>query len=192
MITCSSPWFRVSVLLLVEVAFVLLASRVAVGNPNATTREGALLTIARIDDLTKWMAALETAVLGGLGYLVFGTETPLILRITLTQRMILTVAGINIGIALLTSGWIFTSLGSIGVRLHGLPPNPVQSAEYDVAEWPIYSSRRQWKAYKLGYLITCKHWFWGLGLAAVAVFIVALLYHPPLPPEPRSLRLTFQ
>jgi hypothetical protein len=171
-----------------ELLFVALQSRIAVGKPNATTRDGALLTISKIDDLTKWMATLEVAILGGLAYLVLGSESPLLNRMNDLQRLLAMFVGMNFGISLLLCGWLLTSLGSIATRVYGLTSDSVPKAEFDVVTWSLYGDKKGKDAgfLTLNYFVTFKHWFWGLGLGAVAALVISLMMAPPQPPDKKT------
>jgi hypothetical protein len=157
------------------------------GKPNATTREGALLTISKIDDLTKWMATLEIAILGGLAYLILGTDSPLLNRMNSIQKVFAMVVGMNLGIAILICGWLFTSLGSVATRIFGVVYDGNPTTKLDVATWPIYGHRNDRGLIKLNYLVALKHWFWGLGLGSVALLVVSLLICPPPAPDKKTL-----
>jgi hypothetical protein len=175
------------VVFLIELIVVALLSLIALGKANETTRDGALLTLSKIDDLTKWMATLEIAILGGLAYLVLGTDTPLLNRMTCKQQVFAMVVGMNLGISLLICGWLLTSLASVARRIYGVSDDGKPTPSLDIATWSIYGHKSNKGFIKLNYVIAFKHWFWGLGLASVALLVISLVNSPPSPPEKKMV-----
>src|SRR5688572_29042029 len=88
---------------IVVVVLILVAAiggpMLARGNPIATTLDGAILSISRIEEWSKWMAGIETAALGGLVYQLFDEKKDA-LTLHGLQPLFVLAAAICLGLAL--------------------------------------------------------------------------------------------
>jgi hypothetical protein len=145
------------------------AAHLSRGNVIETDADGARLALLRIEEWAKWMAGIESAALGGITFLLFkddGSTIPL----SEIQKILVFLAGGFLGVALLCVASIFSSLGSLAIRIHAQPA-PREIPHYDITEARMYASERAWIDVRLGAFLTFHHIVWILGLISLGAFV---------------------
>jgi hypothetical protein len=164
-------WHIVVVVIVVAAAIVLPA--LAPGNPIRTTRDGAILSITRLEEWSKWMAGIETAALGGLVYLLFNEKKEVVAHQGWEPLFVL-VAAVCLGLALISVASIFSSLSSLSIRIYHLE-NSGQSVAFDIYEARMFDSKRVWLPMNLGVLVAIHHYLWVFGLIALGCYVLSRL-----------------
>lgn len=132
-----------------------------------TTKEGALAALEQTQDFIKWLAAIETAVLGGLAAFVFGGAQGAARSLDADATSYAIASTVLLGLALIFAGWVLTSLGSVTARIHASTTRD-SSVEFDILNMPL-AARVPWIL--LGSVKTIHHglWVFGISLAAACI-----------------------
>ena len=164
------PAFLCFVGIALSVAGAWLASR---ARAVPTVQKGALAALDQTGDFIKWLAAIETAVLGGLAAFVFGGEQGSAPVLDLHARSFAMASTVLLGLALIFAGWVLTSLGSITARIHASATRG-SSIEFDILNMPLAARVPR---VRLGFVKTIHHglWVFGIGLAAACIARAAQL-----------------
>lgn len=131
-----------------------------------STIDGAKLAVETIGDWSKWMAGIETAAIAGVAYVcshaINGRST-----LTELQTGLAAIALAALGIALLSVGWILSSLSSVALRIYSTDSRWIE--RFDIHGEKMYARGGP----KLSFVVTSHHWFWACGLIAVGALVVA-------------------
>jgi len=136
--------------------------------------------MTRLDDFTKWMATVETAALGGIAYLLLNGDTALLSRLNDCQKITVMYTGLTLGLSLMISGWLFSSLGTVVTRIYAASSDDLKNTIYDIRELGIYPAS---KKIRLGHVLTVKHCLWVLGLIGIAIFVTEIIAQSPAPAD---------
>jgi hypothetical protein len=157
----------------VVVAIAIVGPMLAPGNPIPTTLEGAILSITRLEEWSKWMAGIVTAALGGLVYLVFN-EKRIVVPTYGWEPLFVLAAAVCLGLALVSVASIFSSLSSLSIRIYNRE-DPSLSVAFDIYEARMFASTRVWLPMKLGVLLAIHHYLWVVGLLALGCYVLSRL-----------------
>jgi hypothetical protein len=106
-------------------------------------------------DWASWMAGIQTATLGALGYVIQdGVDERLVLPTVCVATFM--------GAALFSSSYVLASIPSVLLRIDC---DSVASERFDVYEMPLFNWTRK---VTLGYVAALQHVFWVLGLLSAA------------------------
>ena len=134
-------------------------------SPSVSDLESARIALGQIHTWAQWMAAIQTAAIGGLGQLALRKS-----GLPVGARPWAIAAFLFLALALYFSAWVLTAIPSINIRLGRLANAPGPSQEFDIHHWPSFT----WPGgqVSLGTLMGLQHWCWGLGLGCFGVVAV--------------------
>ena len=114
-------------------------------------------SLSLMKDWASWMAGIQTATLGALGYLVQGG--------VVSQLLLPAVSVVTfMGVAVVSSSYLLASIPSVMLRI---PPGTEFSERFDIYEMPLFNWTTK---ITLGYVAALQHVFWLLGLVSAAWF----------------------
>ena len=131
-----------------------------------TTLVGAVLALTHISTWATWMAGIQTAALGGLGWLIFNDKPKGPKDMDDIQAFFALGAFICLGFGLFMAAWVLSSLPSLAIRLYTESSNE-PTPENDVYEKTLFGFGRV----RLGYVMGLLHWLWGFGLLFLGIHI---------------------
>ncbi|PSR53256.1 hypothetical protein AHMF7605_06785 [Adhaeribacter arboris] len=149
------------------------------------TFDGAKDALERLSDWAKWLSGIQTAALGGLGLLI--NDRP-----GIEKEPFVLITALLLGVALLCSAWVLSSLPSISLRIYatyGWQKRKQSritgtSKKYEIYELPLYHA---FKGVPLSFVVTLQHWYWGLGLLSFTWVLIQLPNYKPEPKKEASL-----
>jgi len=132
-----------------------------------TTLEGGTLALEAAAEWAKWMSGVQTAMLGGIGWLLAGGHSALAnlsgLRLAFAMGALLFT-----GAGLFCCAWVLSGTSSIALRLHE-KPNEGPDIAFDVHEKTIFADER---TPRLGNMMALQHWLWSCGLVSFALLVL--------------------
>jgi len=140
----------------------------------SVTREAALDALSHLETWAKWMAGIETAVVGGIVALLFKHDGA-VPSLSLHEKRLAFGVFVSMGLALFCSAWVLSSLPSQALRLD--PQAGVPSVQNDIYENTLYG----WMANKkvgwlrLGLVMSLQHWLWVIGLTLAGLLFLRRL-----------------
>jgi hypothetical protein len=151
-------------------AFVAATSRQA--NIIASTQEGALAALNHIEEWAKWMTGVQTAALAVLAFILFEKDSVNARPLPQGPTFFAFSAFLLLGVGLLLSAWIFSSISSHALRVYALTAEG-PDARYDIYEDDAFG----WTVdIPLGYILSAAHWLWAVGLICMGASVTQLLF----------------
>ena len=133
----------------------------------ATTIEGGNRALEAAAEWAKWMSCVQTAMLGGIGWLLSGGGSDLgslsELRLAFAMG-----AFLFTGAGLFCCAWVLSGTSSIALRLHEKRHDGPDIA-FDVHEKTIFADE---KSPRLGNMMALQHWLWSCGLVLFALLVL--------------------
>lgn len=142
--------------------------------------ESAKEALDRIKDWAVWMTGLQTAAIGVVAYFVFGKED--VHDVNCFQRGLAFAASLWMGLSIVLSTWVLSSLPSIQIRLKYSASAETEHKENDIFEKPLFTRHY----FLLGPFTAAYHTLFLFGLLACGLLIgySFLKGSSPKPPAP--------
>jgi hypothetical protein len=160
----TKTWRIIAMVVIVLIALLWLCFTDG-GKPHATGIENANKALDRVKDWTTWMAGLQTAALATIAALCKKDKGPI--SLSPMQQNPAFFALLFLGLSIILSTWILSSLPSIQLRLPEAKSDQGFSAMNDIYIQPLYTE----VPFKLGPLTGITHTYCLLGFIFFAIFL---------------------